>query len=763
MAVDFSNTEIDTNTGLPKKKQQTQQLPYLNENGATGNQNILPVVQPQQQATQQGIQQGNINVMQSAQQQALKPQDTSLQQQTTAMTQKMMNDPNFGMDWQKYNTGAMSNYDAQRAQQAQALRQQVGDIGGSGEVQANLMKTLMAQAGPERSALENELNMQQYNQQKENWQNALTAGLNQQQSTSNLQSQAIQNLLGVRSAYEGERAQNQAQQNTVDLAKLSQAQELERMGVQQGYNLENIKAGQQGAIELQKLGFDQQTQLMAQQQGYDLTKLKTAQDFTAAQQKIQDDLKLAMQKNDEIAVQNLTILQGKIASAAQAQAQKNAIELQNLGYNQDIQKMAINQGYDLQKMDKAFGNDITKLVTASQLDTQSKSTLMQLQDKIDTKQLLTKLDFEGTQNDLERQLKLAMQKNDATNIENLTRLKSQLDMLAQDKQNQFIDSQRVATQAYNTSERLSTQDFEKAAQYYDWAQRNAQQANDIQAQKDIQTMQGNLQLKMQTNDMNHDEAMTYLKYQLDDAMANGNAERQKQILDYTYNQDLGRMNAELGNDLAKINYQGNIQQALQAGEFGHAEAMQTALLQSQAQQAELNRGIQRLEISMQQQGIDLNRQQSAWDNLKEGVASGSINPEALTEFLQGIGAQTGITIEPTDPLAAYQEAQKQMTGLKQQFGMTHPEYVANASTGELTPEGAAAFNSFYNQSMFGEDENAVSNNVAGISSQVANAGLGLLGPTGAGLTYLDQATGGKVTGTVGSAINSAWNWLKGIF
>lgn len=757
MAVDFSNTEIDPTTGLAKKKQ--QQLPYLNESGSGSAQNILPVVQP----TAASVQQGNTAVMGAAQQKALQPTNQALQQQTSDMTQKMMTDPNFGMNFNKYNTASLSNYDAQRAQAAQAARQQAGDVGGSGEVQANLMKTLLAQSGADRSALENELDMQAYTTKKQNWTDALTAGLTQQKSDSDLQTQAINNLLSTRSAYEPERAQAQAQENTLDLSKVAQQQDLEKMAVQQGYNVTNTQQAQENAIALQELGFDQQTQLVAQQQGYDLTKLKTTQDFTAAQQQIQNDLQLAMQKNDITATENLTVLKGKIDAAAQVQEQKNAIELQKLGYDQTVQTMAIQQGYDLTKLDKTFGNEMTQLITSANLDTASKSTLMELQDKIDTKQLITTQDFEAMQANLERELKVAMQNKDAATEEKLTVLKGQIDAAAQEKQNEFEDTQRIASQVYNTSERQDTENFERATQYYDWAQKNAEQNNDIEAQKDIEEMREKTQLAMQMNDMSQEEKMTYLTSQLEDAKANNDVVRQTRILNVTYAQDIAKMATEYGYDTAKIQTQANIEEALQEGEFEHAEAMQQSLLAAQAEQAQLDRGIEQVKLAQQQQGIDMTAKEQEWKTLQEGVRSGAIDSSALTEYLKGESANLGVTIESPDPLAAYEEVKNQFTAMKQEFGLSHPEYVADASTGELTAAGKIAFNAFYNKSTFGEDKKDTQSNVSKVASTVAQTVMNVGGAAGLSTSLLNAATGGSITNAVGGAANKAWKWVKGLF
>jgi hypothetical protein len=563
------------------------------------------------------------------------------------------------------------------------------------------------------------------------------------------QGQGQKNTLEQMATQQGYTKENLAQQqaNTVALQKLGFDQNAQQAATEFGYDLTKLKTAQdftaiqqdvqnkialamqnndsvnaqkletlrgqitsaqqmqqqENAIKLQKLGFDQTTQTLAQQFGYDLTKLKTVNDFTAAQEDIKNKLAVSMQGTDIKAQQDLTTLKGKIDAAAQQAQQKNAIELMNLGYEQDVQKLATQQGYDLVKLDKTFGNDITKLITATNLDTQSKSSLMELQDQLDSGKLLTQQNFTAIQNDLDRQLDLAKQSNEAKTAENLTILKGQIDSAAQAAQNEFSDAQRIATQSWQTGENISEQDFEKAKMYYDWAQKQAEQTNNIDAQKVIEQMRMSTELSMQMNGMDHDTRMAFLKSQLAESAASGEFGRQKSLMTLAYTQDLNKMATEQGYDVAKIAMQGQIETALQEGNFDHAEAMQNTLLTEQAKQASLNRGVQTLELMLQQKGIDLNAQNAEWDRLKAGVEAGTVKPDVLRSFLEETATTNGLKIEAPDPMAVYKEVQQQMQAMKQEFGLTHPEMVANPATGELNAAGLKAFNDFFNKQMYNTD------------------------------------------------------------
>jgi hypothetical protein len=611
----FTTMETDPATGLPKQK---KDQPYLNE-GGTG---YLPTV-PAQPAmpnlpkpsaqtpanpTAEQVGQGNLNTIGTAQNavtKALNPSQTL--QNSEQMVLKQQADPNFGYDPASYNANALSNYDLQKAQGAKSFKQSNADIGGSGVVQENLLKTLM-QNTSDRSNLENNLNQQAYETSKKNWADAITAGNTQAKAGSDIFSQGINNLTSVAGAGEGIA-------NRLEQEKLS------------------------------TLGFDQNTKLAAQQHGYDLEKLTAT-------------------------------------------------------FGHDVVMAGINQGYDLEKMDRSFGNDMTKLVTASNLDTQSKSTLMELQDRIDTKQLLTQEDFTAVQNDLNRQAQIALQKGDQAGAQALESLRGQIAEKAQAAQNVFSHSERVGTQAWQTGERISDQDFQTAKNYYDWAQKNAEQANDIDAQKTIADMRAKTDLQMQTQGFGQQEKMAYIASQIEEAKANGDVGRQETLYSFQTTQDLEKMAAQGRLDEAKINLQGEISKALAEQDFTKATTLQMSQQIWEANQADKNRAIEETRTALEAKGADVKA-------LFDGYESGAIDVNTVTSMLKGLASDLGVTVSPADPLGTEHQVVKEFNQTKLQFALSHPKLAAKDAAGNTiladTLEAQTAFNDFYNKSIYGED------------------------------------------------------------
>lgn len=676
MAVDFSTNQYDPLTGTVQKKK--QQLPYLNDGQ---QQNILPMV------NQGDLNQGNQAVTSTAQNMSLQgTQTTPVQQQTSEMVQKMMTDPNFGYNSQQQKTATLSAFDKSRAESQQAARRAAGDVGGSGEVQSAIMKSLLA-GDTGRAELSNQLDTEAYQTQKQNWLDALTAGQAQTGLEANTRAQAIENLLNTRNAYEGERSQNQAQQNT-----------LEQMATQQGYDIEKIKQGQTNVLEQ-----------MSTQQGYDLTKMDKEQANILEQMARDQGYDLS-----KMGVEQANVLEqmaaaygydlGKMSTQQKydlvqmAQQQGYSLELQAKGYGYESQIAAQQQGYDLEKMDKAFGQDITKMVTQSELDTESKRTLMQLQEKIDRNILSQEQDWQELQNQLDRQAAVAAQQRDAQLQTDLLELKGQIDAKAQQSQQEFTASQNAADRVWQTSERVDTQAFQQAAQYYDWEMRQAEQANDIDAQYAIQELKNSLQIKMQINDMNQAEKMAYLNSQLAIAEQNNDADNRGLLLGIQSQIDYEARKQLQGYTAANMQLQQQIDTSLQNNDYQHTQILQDQQLSNVVSENLKDRQIESMKIQLEQIGMSNEQKQAEWDQLLTAVQTGSVSSDALYNYMENEANTLGITIDPVSDSDLYVEISKQMNALRYQFLNTHPEYV-DQTTGWLNSAGQQAFNDYYNEAL----------------------------------------------------------------
>ena len=348
------------------------------------------------------------------------------------------------------------------------------------------------------------------------------------------------------------------------------------------------------------------------------------------------------------------------------------------------------------------------------MDIQGQSALMNLKASIDKGMLVADQDFKAVQAGLDRAQQNAMQDKTGTLQKELVKLQGEVDTARQESQNKFAESQRVATQSWQSGEAIRGEDAAKAAQYFDWEKKDLAQKNDLEGQKALATLKNQFDLGIQTQGMAHDGKMLMLKSQYDEAKANGDVNRQKDILGFSYTQDIAKMTVADGFDKAKITMQGDIQKALQAGDFEHAEAMQKALFTQQSTENGKDRVIQEAQLALQAKGINLQEIEQQYAQLEKLVQAGTLDKSVLTDFVGKTLKGTNVTLKPPDPLAAQKEADKEFAGLQQEYLRTHPEYMNEV--GGLKPEGRTAFNEFVNKSMYGEgtsgSEEAVSQKAA---------------------------------------------------
>jgi hypothetical protein len=520
---------------------QAPSLPYAQPNQLL---NVVKPVQPKT-TTVTNTTQGNTAVMQTAQQEALnaqnKPNETmGLVQQGV---QNLLKNP-LGYDKNSYTQNQLEQYDRNRSNAMSAFQQSNADTSNTG---LNLEKAYnyAMQGAQGRSDLENTQRMEQATKEREAMLSALTAGTNVSQTQSGLDEASYNRLLNARNAMEGERSQAQGQTNAKELQTLGHTQNLETLGVQQGYNK----------------------------------------------------------------------------------------ELETLGYNQDVQKMAIQNGYDLNKLDATFGHDKAMAI-----------------------------------------------------------LNGDISMNAQQAQNEYDNTQRIATQAWQTGERLSTEDYQKATNYYDWAMKNAAQKNDLEGQKTLQDMKAKTDLAMQTNEMDQQTKMAYLNNELATAKANGDVDRQKNIISFQTTQDLNKLYEEGKVSEAKQVLQGKIDQALKDSDHVSAEALQTSGYIFQAQENAKDR-------ALKQAGVNL-------DAIAEAEKNGQIAAGSLEKFMNSAMANLGITVSVPSSMETSNELVQQFKETKMQWAMSHPEALADPAdpTKGLNDSGEKSFNEFYNSTLYNDQD-----------------------------------------------------------
>jgi hypothetical protein len=331
--------------------------------------------------------------------------------------------------------------------------------------------------------------------------------------------------------------------------------------------------------------------------------------------------------------------------------------------------------------------------------------LTELKGKIDQGMLLQTQDFQGVQNQLDRELQNAISSGNWQNALQIEQLRGEIQAQQAEAQRQWQTGERVATQSWSTSERIDDQGFQTGMQYLKQQQALALQDNDIQNARYLQDQQGLLQLKMQTNDMQYGEKMAYLNSQLEEARANNDVGRQKEVIKFQSGQEMERIIQQQGWEEAQTYIRQEHDLALQQGDLVKAETLQRNEFEFRRSEAVLDRAIEQMKVDLQEKGMNMDQLEQQYAMIQNQIDAGTLDPKAGYEFLVNSLQQSGVDVSRynyTDALTQEKIAiQAEYDAMRSQYAMTHPEFVDRA-TGQLTPEGYTAFNAFANKTFYGE-------------------------------------------------------------
>jgi hypothetical protein len=689
----IDNVELDE-FGKPKKKTAAPTLPAQDPNNS--NATVALSQGAMSGDANWNTTTGNTDVLAKAQKDVLnQPGTSALQDATTQSAMNWVKNPMGDFDPAKTKQAALEKSNVDWANAFESTRQQYGNVSGSGLLQKNMLQNVL-QHNVDQRAYESQLDTDNYNRYVDSLGKSIGTAQSVNQGNENIFSQRLGNLGTVRGMAEGERGQitgfqenvaltNLGYDHATQLAAQQNGFDLEKMNLAYGHDMAKMIANQdwqgaESALDREAAALAQSTDINAKnafadkQNAFDMLKLEKTQDWQSAQNKIQQNFQLALQSND--------------INATAANIQKQL----------DLDKWKQENGQKFTAEQNALNRALeTSLKT---MDVQGQSELMNLKAKLDMGQLVASQDFAGIQAALDRAQQTAMQDKTGVLQKELVKLQGEIDTAKQESQNKFAESQRVATQGWQTGEAIRGEDAAKAAQYFEWQKKELAQKNDLEGQKALATLKNQFDLGIQTQGMAHDEKMLLLKSQYEEAKANKDVDRQKNILSFSYTQDIAKMTIADGFDKAKITMQGDIQKALQAGDFEHAEAMQKALFTQQSTENGKDRVIQEAQVALQAKGINLQEIEQQYGQLEKLVQAGTLDKSVLTDFVGKTLKGANVTMTPPDPLAAQKEADKEFAALQQEYLRTHPEYMNEV--GGLKPEGRTAFNEFVNKSMYGE-------------------------------------------------------------
>lgn len=596
-------------------------------------------------------------------------------QATSQQTQQLLKDPTQGQNYQQNINTRLAQQDRERAQAVETARQGLAGMSGS-SLNQNALVDIALKGAEQRADLQTQL-------------------------------------------------ESEAAQAKQDAIYKALAEGRATSGVEQGAYESNINALSKaiGATDIER-----QAAATAKENA-------TERQFTSEQNALDRALQTSLKSMDTASAKEITELKGKI-DAGMLTTEQDWKTVQN-----ELDRAAATA---LQSGDIQGQLQIAQLKGEIEKQAQSAQQAWQTGERVasqayNTTERLSTQDYESAEKYLDRQAetskqmqdyynKLNLQSNEFNQQETMAKLQADIDNARADgdlvraqKLGQFQNALQLGLQDDAQNAQLELAEYEASNQRY------------------LQDQSAQLQLKLQTQGFGQEEKMAYLDSSLAEAKANGDVNRQKQIISYQTGENLRTMVVENGYDVAMEKLRGDIQKALQDNDQIASEALQNARLNFEGQQAAENRILEQARIALQKKQVDLQQVEQQYNQIASMVDQGLLAPDAQFDFLKRTLDAQGINTADFNMVNAEEAAKKALQAeydlQKNQFMQTHPEYSEqtwtdgtgkswtlkdlealgagytadwanqNMQAGEtkISPEGNVAMNEFINSTLYGEE------------------------------------------------------------
>ena len=179
----------------------------------------------------------------------------------------------------------------------------------------------------------------------------------------------------------------------------------------------------------------------------------------------------------------------------------------------------------------------------------------------------------------------------------------------------------------------------------------------------------------------HDNALAESK-------ADNDVTRQESIIGFQTTQDLNKLATEQGYTQANDYLQEKLKEASDNNDAVNSMALAKSAQQFEATQNDENRALDQQKIDLQKAGVDMAKMEQTYNQISAEVQAGRADPSALTDFVNGVAKQAGVTLTPPDPQAANKVAQKKYDDMLNQFALTHPDDVQYTAPADVTISGS---------------------------------------------------------------------------
>lgn len=641
---------VNTTTPTDPTKKKNLNLPYMQ----TGQNQVMPLAStavnaganaqgqptgqlaPMQQLPQMNQQQMVQNTYQQATQQKQDPLQSLIGNTYSQQIQ------NYDQNAQQNVQNTLENYDVQKAKAFEAARQAGAGAADSGIFQNDLLQTQL-QNLRDRGNLEQQTktaNLENLNKVLSGAQTAST-----QQQTAN--DQFMKNLIAATQAGEGQANRQQTEEEN----------ELDRQ-----HDIAMQKGDTEGAKEIERLKGEIQSGL--QKESFAQESKENSLDRTNA---------LLLSNNDIQGNKDLTTLKAKLDADQQTTnyERQQAMDALSRAHDIAIQNGDIAGKLAIEKLQGEITSQINKETQAWQTGERVASQAFATTERLSTQ------DYDAGQKYLDRETQKSMQMQDYYNSLNL-------------QSNEFNQQETMAKLTSDLEEARADNDFGRAqileklkgqieAGLQDDAQASAKELAQMEQsnQRYLADQNANLQLKMQLQGFGHDEQLRYLDAQIAESKANGDTERSRQLMSYQTQLNIQELGAKAGYEEKKAYLDNELAKALQDNDFEHAEVLQRARLDQEAQQFSEEMIIKRAAQALEEKKVDIAQVENDYNKVVEMFGEDS---EAAHEFLINTLNANGIDTSGNEYafVDATEQAKKALQAeydlQKEQFIQTHPEY-----------------------------------------------------------------------------------------
>jgi hypothetical protein len=149
-----------------------------------------------------------------------------------------------------------------------------------------------------------------------------------------------------------------------------------------------------------------------------------------------------------------------------------------------------------------------------------------------------------------------------------------------------------------------------------------------------------LKLKIQTNDMSHDEKMTLMRDELETARLDGNVGREKELLTFAHGQEMDKIAQGQGFQQSLVYLNDELAAARDAEDFTRTRILTQMQFNQEMKLHQSISAVDQAKNEMIQEGLNITRFESDIAALQKEVEAGRLDPSVLTAYKENVMANS---------------------------------------------------------------------------------------------------------------------------